>query len=63
LEIVRNATQENQKLSAEDKNDVDGKLAALRKRIDEEPKSRGWKIRSQIGEKRKWYRDVDELVR
>lgn len=63
LEIVRNATQENQKLSAEDKNDVDGKLTTLRSRIDEEPKSRGWKIRSQIGEKRKWYRDVDELVR
>jgi hypothetical protein len=63
LENVRNAAQTNQKLSQEDKKDVDGKIIALRTRIDEEPKSRGWKIRSQIGEKRKWYRDVDELVR
>jgi hypothetical protein len=63
LEKVRNAAQANQKLSEEDKKDVDAKITALRTRIDEEPKSRGWKIRAQIGEKRKWYRDVDELVR
>jgi len=63
LQNVRNAAQENRKLSAEDKEDVDGKVTALLTRIDEEPKSRGWKIRSQIGEKRKWYRDVDEFVR
>ena len=63
LEKVRNAAQANQKLSEEDKKDVDAKITALRSRIDEEPKSRGWKIRAQIGEKRKWYRDVDELVR
>lgn len=63
LQNVRNAVQTNQKLSAEDKQDIESKIAALMKRIDDEPKSRGWKIRAQIGEKRKWYRDVDELVR
>jgi hypothetical protein len=63
LQNVKNAAQTNQKLSEEDRKDIDSKIAALMKRIDDEPKSRGWKMRAQIGEKRKWYRDVDELVR
>jgi hypothetical protein len=63
LEKVKETTQTLKKLSEEDKRDVDSKIAALRARIDKEPKTRGWKIRAQIGEKRKWYRDVDELLR
>jgi hypothetical protein len=63
LEKVKEAAQTVKKLSEEDKQDVDSKIAALRTRIDNEPKSPGWRIRAQIGEKRKWYRDVDELVR
>ena len=63
LENVRKTAQSYQKLSEEDKKDVDVKITALRTRIDNEPKSRGWKMRARIGEKRKWYRDVDELVR
>lgn len=63
LQKVKDAAQTNPKLSEEDRKDIDSKIAALMKRIDEEPKSRGWKMRDRIGEKRKWYRDVDELVR
>jgi len=63
LETVGKAAETNQKLSDEDRHDIESKLTLLRKRIDDEPKSRGWKMRSRIGEKRKWYRDVDELVR
>jgi hypothetical protein len=63
LENVRKATQTHEKLSEEDKKDVTSKITALRDRIDEEPKTRGWKMRSQIGERKKWYRDVDELLR
>lgn len=63
LENVRKAVQTLEKLSEEDKKDVSSKITALRARMDNEPKTRGWKIRSQIGEKRKWYRDVDELLR
>ena len=63
LQNVRNAAQSYQKLNEEDRKDIDSKITALMKHIDDEPKSRGWKIRSQIGEKRKWYRDVDEFVR
>jgi len=63
LENVRKTAETLEKLSEEDKMDVSSKIVALRARIDREPKTRGWKIRSQIGEKRKWYRDVDELLR
>ena len=63
LENVGRATQTLEKLSEEDRKDVSSKIATLRARIDEKPKTRGWKFRSQIGEKKKWYRDVDELLR
>ncbi len=63
LENVGKVAQTLEKLSEEDKKDVNSKITALRARIDNEPKTRRWKIRSQIGEKRKWYRDVDELLR
>jgi hypothetical protein len=63
LENVRKAVQTLGKLTPEDRKDVDSKITALRERIDAEPKTRGWKMRAQIGEKRKWYRDVDELLR
>jgi hypothetical protein len=63
LENVRNVAQTFEKLSMDDRNDVDSKITALRARIDAEPKTTGWKIRAQIGEKRKWYKDVDELLR
>jgi hypothetical protein len=42
---------------------VNSKITALRARIENELKTRGWKIRSQIGERKKWYRDVDEFLR
>ena len=63
LENVRKAVQTFEKLSEEDKKDVSSKITALRAWIDNEPKTSGWKIRSQIGEKKKWYRDVDEFLR
>jgi hypothetical protein len=63
LEKVKEAAQTVKKLSEEAKQDVDSKIAALRASIDKESKTHGWKIRAQIGEKRKWYRDVDELLR
>ena len=63
LENVAKTAQDFEKLTDEDKKDVNSKITALRSRIDGEPKTRGWKMRSQIGERKKWYRDVDELLR
>ena len=36
---------------------VDRSLA----RIEEAPKSRGWKLRARVGDRVKWYKDVDEV--
>ena len=36
-------------------------VAALREAIDAAPKSRGWRMRAKIGERVKWYNDVDEV--
>ena len=30
-------------------------------RIEAEPKSRGWKLRARVGDRVKWYKDVDEV--
>jgi hypothetical protein len=30
-------------------------------RIEEEPKSRGWKLRDRVGDRVKWYKEVDEV--
>lgn len=49
------------KLLDEDRKDVLGKIDRLLTRVDIEPKSSGWKMRAKIGEKKKWYRDVEEL--
>lgn len=63
LQNVKNAAQTYQKLSEEDRKDIESKITSIMQRIEAEPKSRGWKVRAKIGEKRKWYKDVDELVR
>jgi hypothetical protein len=39
---------------------VQGKIAGLEHRIEAAPKSRGWKLRSKIGPRKKWYQDVEE---
>jgi len=35
--------------------EVRAKIAQLKKRIEQEPKSMGWKIRARVGDKVKWY--------
>ncbi len=48
-------------MTDEDRKDVKTKLGTLLARIEEEPKSMGWRIRARVGTKKKWYIDVDEL--
>jgi hypothetical protein len=48
------------KLSDNEKSEVDRKIDKLRKYVDDCPKTTKWKLRAKIGPKRKWYRDVEE---
>lgn len=42
---------------------VGDRLQKVRDRIDEAPKSRGWKLRAKIGERKRWYELPDEVDR
>jgi hypothetical protein len=46
---------------APDRPRLDERLAALLDRIENEPKSRGWRMRARIGDRKRWY-DLPEEV-
>ncbi len=52
-----------QSLSEIDRKVVHDRIHELQARIEAAPKSLGWKARAQIGERVKWYKDVEELER
>ncbi len=62
LNRIREITSAMEEISADDKADVSSKIKDLLTRIDDEPKTTGWKMRARIGEKRKWYREVEETL-
>lgn len=50
-------------LTDEDRGIVRGRIRELEARIESAPKTLLWKARARIGEKVKWYKDVEELAR
>ncbi len=48
-------------LSDEDRQRITGRVQELQARIEDEPKSFGWKMRAKIGERKRWY-DLPEEV-
>ena len=48
-------------LELNEKDRVSEQVAAILRRIEGEPKSRKWRWRARIGDRKKWYRDVGEL--
>ena len=48
-------------LPDEDKGRITERIQKLQARIEEEPKSFGWKMRAKIGERKRWY-DLPEEV-
>jgi hypothetical protein len=48
-------------LDQADRDRVTARFDEILARIDEEPKSRGWKLRSKIGERRRWYELPEEV--
>jgi len=43
------------------KSRVVGQVEAALKRIEAEPKSMAWRLRARVGDRVKWYKDVDEV--
>ena len=48
-------------LTAEARARVLGRIAELAGRLRSEPKPLGWRMRAKLGERVKWYKDVDEV--
>ena len=63
LKLVDGKLGEYSALTGEDRRIVHEQVNSLLQQIDSAPKSVGWKLRSRIGEKMKWYKDVEELSR
>lgn len=63
LQRVEEFSTNKEQLTDEDKADVESKIKSLQKRMEGESKTTRWKLRAKIGEKSKWYRDVEELSR
>lgn len=63
LELVNEMLGSYPQLKEEDCRVVSERIQQIQARIDAEPKSLRWKIRNKIGDKIKWYKDVEELSR
>ena len=49
-------------LTVEEAGRVVAQVDAAMQRIEDEPKSMGWRMRAKIGDRKKWYREVSELA-
>lgn len=63
LKVVEDRLAMYADLTGEDKKVVLDRINELRQRIDSAPKSLKWKTRAAIGDRMKWYKDVEELSR
>jgi hypothetical protein len=48
-------------LSASAHDVLSERLRDLRARIDDEPKTRKWRLRARVGDRIRWYEDVEEV--
>jgi hypothetical protein len=63
LRKVKDYAATCQGIGDSDRADVKMKIDELLGSIDSTPKSTRWNLRARIGEKKKWYNDVEELTR
>ncbi len=61
MEKIEAALGQTDLFEKDDKDNIRGKMQQIKKYIDDTPKPLAWKMRSKIGDKIKWYKDVDEL--
>ena len=61
LNKVRSLTHGYDQLTADEKAHVDGQVGLALGRIESEPKSMAWRLRARVGDRVKWYKDVDEV--
>ncbi len=63
LKVLDETLDQYDGLLDEDRQVVRKRIGELENRIEAAPKTLRWKARAQIGERIKWYKDVEELTR
>ena len=61
LEKVRQMAGQYSQLNDDEQAHVKDQVQGSLARIEAEPKSRGWKLRARVGDRVKWYKEVDEV--
>jgi hypothetical protein len=61
LDKVRQLAHGYPQLDAEQKAFVEAQVSQSLQRIELEPKSMSWRLRARVGDRVKWYKDVDEV--
>ena len=61
LEKVRTLAQGYSQLDSSQKADVVAQVAGALARIEAEPKPVAWRLRARVGDRVKWYKDVEEV--
>ena len=61
LDKVQQLAQGYTQLISEQKEIIDSQVKTALARIEQEPKSLAWRLRARVGDRVKWYREVDEV--
>jgi hypothetical protein len=63
LRLVEDRLRGYSELTEEDRTDVAKKIQNLLTILEAQPKTLAWKLRSRVGAKTKWYKDVEDVRR
>jgi hypothetical protein len=61
LDKVRQLALGYSQLSAAEKEQVSSQVGRALARIESEPKALAWRLRARVGDRVKWYKEVDEV--
>jgi hypothetical protein len=61
LDKVRQLAHSYEQLTPEQKSKVETQVNAIMASLEREPKSLAWRLRARVGDRVKWYKDVDEV--
>jgi hypothetical protein len=61
LDKVRVLAQSYKQLGKEQKDKIDAQVQSALGHLEQEPKSLAWRLRARVGDRVKWYKDVDEV--
>jgi hypothetical protein len=58
---VKQLAQGYEQLTSEQKTTVTAQVNDILARLEREPKPLAWRLRDRVGDRVKWYKDVDEV--